>query len=71
MITAIGEEVRILYRGAEMICEMVQRIAKDRGVNLDKIVRRLALINSFVLGSQVEDDYKLSSDPIDIQKVGE
>ena len=54
-----------------MICEMAQRIAKDRGVDLDKIVRRSALINSFVLGSQVEDDYKLSSDPIDIQKVGE
>ena len=48
MMTAIGEEVRILYRGAEMICEMVQRIAKDRGVYLDKIVRRLALNNSFV-----------------------
>ena len=63
MITAIGEEVRILYRGAEMICEMVQRIAKDRGVYLDK--------SSFVLGSQMEDDYKLSSDPIDIKKVGE
>ena len=62
-MTAIGEEVRILYRGAEMICEMVQRIAKDRGVYLDK--------SSFVLGSQMEDDYKLSSDPIDIQKVGE
>ena len=54
-----------------MRCEMVQRIAKDRGVYLDKIVRRLALNNSFVLGSQVEDDYKLSSDPIDIKKVGE
>ena len=48
MMTAIGEEVRILYRGAEMISEMVQRIGKDRGVYLDKIVRRLALNNSFV-----------------------
>ena len=35
MMTVIGEEVRTLNRGAEMICEMVQRIAKDRGVYLD------------------------------------